>query len=128
MSQVDVEVGMEVDPYLVPKEELVDLEVPKTKFNDFGITGDALQTLKSAYKTVTGRAPTGTLNPETGRYEDIDVRLLADQLVGAKAWNVIIHREGKDANAGELFANLGYTFKRQPPAKYVVKKPSKKEE
>jgi hypothetical protein len=96
----------------------------RSRFQDFPIKGRGLQLLKSAYRSVTGRMPQGTLNEDTGRYE-LDLLGVAEELIGSEVWNKVFH--GKpNPETGMVYDRMTYTFTSKPPQKIFV--PKKKEE
>ena len=97
-----------------------------SKFHDFNAGRD--NRLKTLYKSAYGKLPEGrevevkdeegtpVKDPKTGQVktiQEIDEELLADELIGASAWNAIYHAPNKET--GDLEDRLGYNFREKPP-------------
>ena len=100
-------------------ESIEEMDPTKSRFHDFTIQGNGLKALNTAYKAVTGQAPQGVLNEETGRYA-VDTLAIAEELVGSSAWNKVFHTEINDK--GNIYDKITYTFTSNPPQRFGVQR------
>jgi hypothetical protein len=98
-------------------ESIEEMDPTKARFHDFAISGNGLKALKTLYKSITGQAPSGVLNEETGRYE-LDLAAIAEELVGSTAWNNVFHTDGGEDGDKPIYDRLTYTFRSKPPQRF----------
>jgi len=70
--------------------------------------------IRTLYKIITGQNPTGTLNPDTGRYDDVNYYDLMIETLGGEAWNSIYHTDPEKRDDKQIFANMGRKFDKRP--------------
>lgn len=105
-----------------------ELDPPLVRREVFKLSGTGAKKLRTAYRSVTGRALSGqpvTEEDENGntvtRYR-VDLLSAAEELIGGDAWNNIFHTESTPQFASrDLLTN---TFKQKPPQRIRVAKPA----
>jgi len=109
-----------------------ELDPPLTRKETFKITGTGAAKIRSAYKTVTGRALSGNKVEEPDgnggvriRYRGVDLIAAAQELIGGDAWNNIFHSDSTSKYPSrDLLTN---TFRNKPPQRIRVAEKTEEE-
>jgi hypothetical protein len=104
---------------------ITEVEKGRTRFEDFPLSGSGVKKMKTAYFTLRGESPPGSLNEETGRFQ-YNTREIAADLVNHEAWNFVYWSDpAKSKDGVTVYDNLTFDFTKSPRGKVKQKKAEK---